>query len=52
MRRLKDLNNEQKIERAFMKYLKIKADAYDQYLKIDIDALAKYTKLRDKLERN
>lgn len=44
------MNNEQKIERALMKYLKIKGDAYDAYLKIDIEALAKYTKLRDKLD--
>ena len=43
------MNNEQKIERAFMRYLKTKADAYDEYIKIDIKALNKYIKLRDML---
>lgn len=45
------MNNEQKRERAFVKYLKTKATAYDTYINIDIKALAKYMKLRDKLEK-
>lgn len=44
------MNNEVKIAKALIKYLKIQQDAYDEYLRINIKALAQYTKLRDKLD--
>lgn len=50
MRGLKNMNNEQKRECAFIKYLNTKATAYDIYVNTDIKALAKYMKLRDRLE--